>query len=240
MKFFENIFWGFFMNDKILIIDDDNEIAELVEIYLKNEGYNTTIINNPLDVLPYLDRNTVDLAIVDVMMPGINGIELCLKIRKDYNFPIIMLSAKSQDFDKIHGLTSGADDYMTKPFNPIELTVRVKSQLRRFKQYKGEEKISNNNLTVGELALNVETRQVFVEEKEVRLTPKEFDILELLLRNKGIVMSIEKIYELVWNETYLNSENTVMVHINKIREKIEHDSKKPHYIKTVWGTGYKI
>lgn len=228
------------MNDKILIVDDDNEIAELVEIYLKNDGYDTKIINDPLDVLPYLDKHSVDLAIVDVMMPGINGIELCLKIRKDYNFPIIMLSAKSQDFDKIHGLTSGADDYMTKPFNPIELTVRVKSQLRRFKQYKGEEKSSNSNLVMGELTLNVETRQVFIGEKEVRLTPKEFDILELLLRNKGIVMSIEKIYEMVWNETYLNSENTVMVHINKIREKIEHDSKNPHYIKTVWGTGYKI
>jgi len=151
-----------------------------------------------------------------------------------------MLSAKSQDFDKIHGLTSGADDYMTKPFNPIELIVRVKSQLRRFKQYKGEDKSPNSSLGVGELSLNIETRQVFVGEKEVRLTPKEFDILELLLRNKGIVMSIEKIYETVWNEPYMNSENTVMVHINKIREKIEHDSKNPHYVKTVWGTGYKI
>lgn len=228
------------MNDKILIVDDDNEIAELVEIYLKNDGYETVIINDPTEVLPYLDKHPVDLAIIDVMMPGINGIELCLKIRKDYIFPIIMLSAKSQDFDKIHGLTSGADDYMTKPFNPIELTVRVKSQLRRFKQYKGEEKSSTSTLAMGELVLNTETRQVFIGEKEVRLTPKEFDILELLLRNKGIVMSIEKIYEMVWNETYLNSENTVMVHINKIRDKIEHDSKNPHYVKTVWGTGYKI
>lgn len=228
------------MNDKILIIDDDMEIAELVEIYLKNDGYDTTILNNPLEVINYLEKNNVDLAIIDVMMPGINGIELCLKIRKTYNFPIIMLSAKSQDFDKIHGLTSGADDYMTKPFNPIELTVRVKSQLRRFKQYKGEAKNSKSILAMGELSLNTETRQVFIGEKEIRLTPKEFDILELLLRNKGIVMSIEKIYEMVWNETYLNSENTVMVHINKIREKIEYDSKNPHYIKTIWGTGYKI
>lgn len=228
------------MNDKILIVDDDMEIAELVAIYLKNDGYDTTIINDPLEVINYLEKNNVDLAVIDVMMPGINGIELCLKIRKTYNFPIIMLSAKSQDFDKIHGLTSGADDYMTKPFNPIELIVRVKSQLRRFKQYRGEDKSPNSSLGVGELSLNVETRQVFVGEKEVRLTPKEFDILELLLRNKGIVMSIEKIYETVWNEPYLNSENTVMVHINKIREKIEHDSKNPHYVKTVWGTGYKI
>jgi len=228
------------MKDKILIVDDDMEIAELVAIYLKNDGYETTIINNPLEVNNYLEKNTVDLAIIDVMMPGINGIELCLKVRKTYNFPIIMLSAKSQDFDKIHGLTSGADDYMTKPFNPIELIVRVKSQLRRFKQYKGEDKSPNSSLGVGELSLNIETRQVFVGEKEVRLTPKEFDILELLLRNKGIVMSIEKIYETVWNEPYMNSENTVMVHINKIREKIEHDSKNPHYVKTVWGTGYKI
>lgn len=228
------------MNDRILIVDDDNEIAELVSIYLKNDGYETVIINNPLEVMNYLKRTNVDLAVIDVMMPGMNGIELCLNIRKAFNFPIIMLSAKSQDFDKIHGLTSGADDYITKPFNPIELIVRVKSQLRRFKQYRGEDKSPSSNLAIGELQLNVETRQVLVGEKEVRLTPKEFDILELLLRNKGIVMSIEKIYEIVWNEPYLNSENTVMVHINKIREKIEHDSKNPHYIKTVWGTGYKI
>lgn len=228
------------MNDKILIVDDDLEIAELVSIYLKNDGYDTCIINNPLDVISHLEENSVDLAIIDVMMPGVNGIDLCLKIRKNYNFPIIMLSAKSQDFDKIHGLTSGADDYMTKPFNPIELIVRVKSQLRRYKQYKGEEKSNANSLSISELQLNTDTRQVYVGEKEIRLTPKEFDILELLLRNKGLVMSIEKIYETVWNEPYLNSENTVMVHINKIREKIEIDSKNPHYIKTVWGTGYKI
>lgn len=228
------------MNDKILIVDDDLEIAELVSIYLRNDGYETTIINNPLGVPTYIEKNSVDLAIIDVMMPGINGIELCLKIRKNHNFPIIMLSAKSQDFDKIHGLTSGADDYITKPFNPIELTVRVKSQLRRYKQYKGDEKLNTNSLNFGDLQLNTDTRQVYINENEVRLTPKEFDILELLLRNKGIVMSIEKIYETVWNEPYLNSDNTVMVHINKIREKIETDSKKPHYIKTVWGTGYKI
>lgn len=228
------------MNDRILIVDDDNEIAELVSIYLRNDGYETVIINNPMEVMNYLKRTNVDLAVIDVMMPGMNGIDLCLSIRKAFNFPIIMLSAKSQDFDKIHGLTSGADDYITKPFNPIELIVRVKSQLRRFKQYRGEDKSPSSNLAIGELQLNVETRQVLVGEKEVRLTPKEFDILELLLRNKGIVMSIEKIYEIVWNEPYLNSENTVMVHINKIREKIEHDSKNPHYIKTVWGTGYKI
>jgi DNA-binding response OmpR family regulator len=207
---------------------------------LKNDGYETVIINNPLEVMNYLKKNNVDLAVIDVMMPGMNGIDLCLSMRKVFNFPIIMLSAKSQDFDKIHGLTSGADDYITKPFNPIELIVRVKSQLRRFKQYRGEDKSPSSNLAIGELQLNVETRQVLVGEREVRLTPKEFDILELLLRNKCIVMSIEKIYESVWNEPYLNSENTVMVHINKIREKIEHDSKNPHYIKTVWGTGYKI
>lgn len=228
------------MNDKILIVDDDNEIAELVSIYLKNDGYDTQILNNPLEVMNYLKKNNVDLAVIDVMMPSMNGIELCMNIRKAYNFPIIMLSAKSQDFDKIHGLTSGADDYITKPFNPIELIVRVKSQLRRFKQYKGEDKSPGSSLNIGELQLNVDTRQVLIGEREVRLTPKEFDILELLLRNKGIVMSIERIYETVWNEPYLNSENTVMVHINKIREKIEHDSKNPHYIKTVWGTGYKI
>lgn len=228
------------MNNKILIVDDDNEIAELVSIYLRNDGCETKIINNPLDVMNYLERNNVDLAVIDIMMPGMNGIDLCLNIRKSFNFPIIMLSAKSQDFDKIHGLTCGADDYITKPFNPIELIVRVKSQLRRFKQYRGEDKSSSSNLAIGDLQLSVETRQVLVGNKEVRLTPKEFDILEFLLRNKGIVMSIEKIYETVWNEPYLNSENTVMVHINKIREKIELDSKNPHYIKTVWGIGYKI
>lgn len=229
------------MNDRILIVDDDNEIAELVEIYLKNEGYVTKIINDPCKVMDYLKEDLVELMIMDVMMPAINGIELCLKIRKEYNFPIIMLSAKSEDFDKIHGLTSGADDYVTKPFNPIELTARVKSQLRRFKQYKSEEKVGSNLLAVDELTLNTDTRQVKIQEKDIKLTPKEFDILELLIKNKGVVMSIEKIYESVWKETYFfNCENTVMVHINKIREKIEIDSKRPNYIKTVWGTGYKI
>lgn len=173
-------------------------------------------------------------------MPKMDGIEACMKIREERSMPIIMLSAKSEDMDKIQGLASGADDYLSKPFNPLELIARVKSQLRRYKKYNTDTNSNKTVIDIGDLTVNTDTRQVWVREKEVRLTPKEFNILELLARNKGIVLSVEKIYEAVWKEDFYKSDNTVMVHITKIRDKIEEDPKHPIYVKTVWGVGYKI
>ena len=173
-------------------------------------------------------------------MPQIDGIGACIKIRQNKKMPIIMISAKSEDMDKIHGLTAGADDYITKPFNPLELIARVKAQLRRYTAYNVESNNSKVIIEIGDLTINTDTRQVWVGEKDVRLTPKEFDILELLARNKGIVLSIRKIYEEVWKEEFFKADNTVTVHITNLREKIEVDPKAPIYIKTIWGVGYKI
>ncbi|MBV1821590.1 response regulator transcription factor, partial [Bacteroidales bacterium MSK.15.36] len=188
-----------------------------------------------------LEKEKIDLIILDIMMPDMDGIEACTKIREEKNMPIIMLSAKTEDMDKIWGLTAGADDYMTKPFNPLELIARVKSQLRRYKKFNVQNAYINENvIEIDELIINTATHEVKVGEKEVRLTPREFDILELLARNKGIVFSIEKIYERVWKEEFLKSDNTVMVHIRKLREKVEENPRKPKYVKTVWGVGYKV
>lgn len=228
------------MESKILIVDDDKEIRKLISVYLENEGMQTQKAEDAIEALKLLEDKKFDLIILDIMMPKMDGIEACMKIREERSMPIIMLSAKSEDMDKIQGLASGADDYLSKPFNPLELIARVKSQLRRYKKYNTD---TNNNKTVidiGDLTVNTDTRQVWVREKEVRLTPKEFNILELLARNKGIVLSVEKIYEAVWKEDFYKSDNTVMVHITKIRDKIEEDPKHPIYVKTVWGVGYKI
>ena len=227
--------------EKILIVDDEKEIRDLVEIYLKGEGYKTVKAGDGEEAL-YALRNDpeIDLIILDVMMPKLNGIEACLKIREERELPIIMLSAKSEDMDKIHGLTAGADDYITKPFNPLELIARVKAQLRRYTAYNVESNNSKVIIEIGDLTINTDTRQVWVGEKDVRLTPKEFDILELLARNKGIVLSIRKIYEEVWKEEFFKADNTATVHITNLREKIEVDPKAPIYIKTIWGVGYKI
>ncbi|CEG27084.1 response regulator transcription factor [Bacillus sp. B-jedd] len=227
------------MGTKILIIDDDKEIRNLISVYLENEGIQTKKAEDAVEGLKLLDKEVFDLIILDIMMPKMDGIEACMKIREERHMPIIMISAKSEDMDKIQGLASGADDYISKPFNPLELIARVKSQLRRYRKYNAVTE-SKNVMEVGNLTINTDTRQVWVGNKEVRLTPKEFDILELLARNKGIVLSVSKIYEAVWKEDYLRSDNTVMVHITKIREKIEEDPKHPIYIKTVWGLGYKI
>lgn len=228
------------MRGYILIVDDDASIRNLLSIYLENEGFKTIKVNNAKDAIKIIDEKNIELVLLDVMMPQIDGIEACMRIRQDKNMPIIMVSAKSEDMDKIHGLTAGADDYITKPFNPLELIARVKSQLRRYQKYN----TSSNNLKViieiGDLIINTDTRQVWVGDDEVRLTPKEFDILELLARNKGIVLSIRKIYEEVWKEEFFKSDNTVTVHITNLREKIEADPRNPLYIKTIWGTGYKI
>lgn len=227
--------------ETILVVDDEKEIRDLIEIYLKNEGYNTLKASDGLEALSLLKTREVQLIILDVMMPNMDGIRACMKIREERNTPIIMLSAKSEDLDKIMGLTTGADDYITKPFNPLELIARVKSQLRRYI------KLNNNSVAFGravleidDLVINTETHEVSIEGKAVKLTPREFDILELLARNPGKVFSIENIYQSIWQESFIQSDNTVMVHIRKIREKIEKDPRKPRYIKTVWGVGYKI
>ncbi|MDM5356442.1 response regulator transcription factor [Peribacillus sp. ACCC06369] len=228
------------MQSNILIIDDDKEIRNLVGIYLENEGMVTEKFEDAIEAMKFLQKNEVDLIILDIMLPKMDGIQACMKIREERNMPIIMLSAKSEDMDKIQGLMSGADDYLSKPFNPLELIARVKSQLRRTNKYNTDLSASKNVIEIGELKINVDTRQVYVQNQEVRLTPKEFDILELLARNKGIVLSVQKIYEVVWKEEFLKSDNNVMVHITKIRDKIEQDPKRPIYVKTVWGVGYKI
>jgi len=226
--------------EKILVVDDEKEIRRLIQIYLNSEGYITLLAENGEEALKILETNEVQLIVLDIMMPKMDGIEACLKIREDKNMPIIMLSAKSEDMDKILGLTTGADDYVTKPFNPLELVARIKSQLRRYTKLNNSEGINKSIIQLDGLSINTETHEVKIDGKEVKLTPREFDILELLSRNKGIVFSIEKIYELVWKEDFYESNNTVMVHIRKIREKIEEDSRKPKYIKTVWGVGYKV
>ncbi|MFD9627396.1 response regulator transcription factor [Peribacillus muralis] len=228
------------MASKILIVDDDKEIRNLISIYLENEGMQTQKAEEGIEALNLLESNDFDLVILDIMMPKMDGIEACMKIREERNMPIIMLSAKSEDMDKIQGLASGADDYLSKPFNPLELIARVKSQLRRYKKYNNDTDINVTVIEIGDLRVNTDTRQVWIREKEIRLTPKEFDILELLARNKGIVLNVAKIYEAVWKENFFKSDNTVMVHITKIRDKIEEDPKHPIYIKTVWGVGYKI
>ncbi|MCK1995554.1 response regulator transcription factor [Peribacillus muralis] len=228
------------MASKILIVDDDKEIRNLISIYLENEGMQTQKAEEGIEALKLLESKDFDLVILDIMMPKMDGIEACMKIREERNMPIIMLSAKSEDMDKIQGLASGADDYLSKPFNPLELIARVKSQLRRYKKYNNDTDSNETVIEIGDLRVNTDTRQVWIREKEIRLTPKEFDILELLARNKGIVLNVAKIYEAVWKENFFKSDNTVMVHITKIRDKIEEDPKHPIYIKTVWGVGYKI
>ncbi|UKJ82850.1 response regulator transcription factor [Priestia megaterium] len=226
------------MKDRILIIDDDEQIRNLIAIYLENEGFEALKVSNAVCGLALLEEQEVDLIILDIMMPQMNGIDAAFKIREEKNMPIIMLSAKSEDMDKISGLTAGADDYLTKPFNPLELIARVKSQIRRYKKY--NERAERDIIQIGDLEINRSTRLVFVRGQEIRLTPKEFNILELLVRHKGTVMSMGKIYEAVWQEDAFKSDNTVMVHITKIREKIEENPKKPIYIKTIWGVGYRI
>ncbi|MBN1046498.1 MULTISPECIES: response regulator transcription factor [unclassified Clostridium] len=231
-------------NKTILIVDDEKEIRDLVEIYLKSEGYLTVKACNGEEALNIIREQNIDLVILDVMMPKLNGIDTCLKIREEREMPIIMLSAKSEGIDKILGLNMGADDYITKPFNPLELVARVKSQLRRFYKFNTkhmeDEKEEESIIEIDELIINLETHEVILSNNLVKLTPTEFDILLLLSKNRGKVFSIENIYESVWNQEFMSSDNTVMVHIRKIREKIESDPRTPKFIKTVWGVGYKI
>ncbi|MGE8001075.1 response regulator transcription factor [Lysinibacillus sp. NPDC093190] len=226
--------------ETILIVDDEKEIRNLIAIYLKNEGYDVLEASDGEEGLSLLKKHKVHLIVLDIMMPNVDGIEMCMKVREIAEMPIIMLSAKSQDMDKIVGLTLGADDYVTKPFNPLELIARIKSQLRRYIKMNRSDMMDENEIQIGDLRINTDTHEVIVNNEKVKLTPREFSILELLARNQGIVMSAEQIYEKVWKEEAIQSENTVMVHIRKIRERIETNPRNPQYIKTVWGVGYKI
>ena len=226
----------------ILVCDDDKEIVEAIEIYLRQEGYNVLKAYDGEEALKVLKQEEkVDLLVIDVMMPRLDGIRATLKIREENSLPIIILSAKSEDVDKILGLNVGADDYVTKPFNPLELVARVKSQLRRYTKL-GSTVVQNNNAvyTVGGLSIDDDLKEVTVDGEPVKLTPIEYNILLLLMKNQGKVFSIDQIYESIWNEDAIGADNTVAVHIRHIREKIEINPKEPRYLKVVWGVGYKI
>lgn len=226
----------------ILVVDDDKEIADLVEIHLISDGHQVFKAYNAKEGLDILATEDIKLVILDIMMPGIDGLSMCKKIRETSTIPIIMLSAKSNDLDKIIGLSTGADDYVIKPFNPLELTARVKSQLRRYTTFNpnSKEVSVDKEIRLEHLIINKENHKVIAYEKEVKLTPIEFDILYLLATNPGRVFSTDEIFERVWNEKMFEANNTVMVHIRRLREKIEVDSRNAQVIKTVWGVGYKI
>ena len=226
---------------KILVCDDDREIVEAIDIYLTQEGHEVLKAYDGEEALKVLKDQEVDLLVIDVMMPRLDGIRATLKIREENNIPIIILSAKSEDADKILGLNVGADDYVTKPFNPLELVARVKSQLRRYTQL-GSTAANNNEAvyTTGGLMVNDDLKEVSVDGEPVKMTPIEYNILLLLVKNQGKVFSIDQIYENIWNEDAIGVDNTVAVHIRHIREKIEINPKEPRYLKVVWGIGYKI
>ena len=222
----------------ILLIDDEKEIADLVEYYLLNENMTVYKYYNPVQALNEVDNEIIDLAIIDILMPDIDGFEVCKIIRQNYTYPIIMLTAKVEDIDKIKGLTIGADDYITKPFNPLEVVARVKAQLRRVQKYDNLSK--SNIIDFAGLFINKDTRQCILNEEELQLTPIEFNILWYLCENRGKVISSEELFEVVWGEKFLDRNNTVVVHIRNLREKMREVIGKPKYIKTIWGVGYKI
>ncbi|OAS18235.1 response regulator transcription factor [Paenibacillus oryzisoli] len=226
---------------QVLVVDDDIDIQEAIEIYLRGEGMEVSRANNGLEALHVLAEKEIHLVILDIMMPKMDGIQATFKIREIFNVPILMLSAKTEDMDKIMGLNVGADDYLTKPFNPLELIARVKSQLRRYTTLGPINSLEKTEeLSVRGLVLNPVMKEVTVDGEEVRMTPTEFKILELLMVNKGRVFSIDDIYEKVWKDPAFNAENTVAVHVRRIREKIEINPKEPKYLKVVWGVGYKM
>ncbi len=229
---------------RILVVEDDEQIRDGIEIYLKSQGYEVSKAGDGIEGLEVLKKEKIHLAIVDVMMPRMDGIHMVMRLRKEYDFPVIMLSAKSEEVDKIMGLNMGADDYVTKPFQPMELLARVNSHLRRYARFMQmanarDEEQNQNVYTIRGLELNENTREVRVDGELVKMTPIEFKILSLLIRNPGRVFSADEIYERVWNESAINTD-TVMVHVRNIREKIEYNPKEPKYLKVVWGVGYKI
>ncbi|CAK7001069.1 MAG: Transcriptional regulatory protein WalR [Peptostreptococcus russellii] len=229
----------------ILVVEDEKEIADAIEIYLLNQGYEVYKAYNGLEGLKVIEKNEIHLAIVDIMMPVMDGVTMIMKLREKHDFPVIILSAKSEEVDKIMGLNIGADDFVNKPFKPLELLARVNSQLRRYTKYLNlidsneEDEMTEGLYVIGGLELNENTKLVSIDGNPVKLTPIEFKILNLLMKNPGRVFSSEEIYEKVWNESAINTD-TVMVHIRNIREKIELDSKNPKYLKVVWGVGYKV
>lgn len=224
----------------ILVCDDDKEIVEAIDIYLTKEGYSVIKAYDGIEAIQKLTENEIQLLLIDIMMPRLDGLRATLKIREKSSIPIIILSAKSEDSDKVVGLDVGADDYVTKPFNPLELVARVKSQIRRYTQLGNIAKTDSNTCVVGGLAIDDDSKTVSVDGETVKLTPYEYNILLMLARNPGRVFTIEQIYENVWNEPAISADNTVAVHIRHIREKIEINSKDPRYVKVVWGLGYKM
>lgn len=231
-----------FMSEKILIVDDEHEIADLVEVYLQNENYTVYKFYSSADALACIETTELDLAILDIMLPDMNGFTICQKIRQEHNYPILMLTAKDDETDKITGFTLGADDYVTKPFRPLELVARVKAQLRRYKKY-------NPSLTdtvfpvlvQSGLSLNTGTHECLLNEQPISLTPTEFSILQILLEHQGNVVSAEDLFHEIWkDEYYSKSNNTITVHIRHLREKMNDTFENPKYIKTIWGVGYKI
>ena len=235
-------------NCKILVVDDEHDIADFLEVYLQNENYIVYKFYSAKDALTCIEQEELDLAILDIMLPDISGFSLCQKIRETYTYPIIMLTAKDEETDKITGLTLGADDYVTKPFRPLELIARVKAQLRRYKKYsptpieeRKEERKTNFLLTFDKLQLNTQTYECLLDGENVALTPTEFSILRILLEHKGTVVTVEDLFCSVWkDEYYSKNSSTITVHIRHLREKLQDTAEKPKYIKTIWGVGYKI
>ncbi|MGN1413819.1 MAG: VanR-ABDEGLN family response regulator transcription factor [Anaerovoracaceae bacterium] len=241
------------MNERIIVVDDEREIADLLEVYLKNEGFQVETFYQGLPALAAIRQNPPALALLDVMLPDIDGFSICKKIREDFYFPVIMLTAKVEDMDKITGLTLGADDYITKPFNPLEVIARVKTQLRRYTRYNhpdasaaGPDGVSastvpsQNEIDIHGLVINKDTHTCTLYGNPVTLTPIEFSILWYLSSNRGRVISSEELFEMVWGEKYLDNNNTVMAHIGRLREKLKEPARNPKFIRTVWGVGYKV
>lgn len=230
------------MSDKILIVDDETEIADLIEVYLKNENYTVFKFYSAKEALDCIENTPLDLAILDVMLPDMNGFTLCQKIRTQYTYPVIMLTAKDTETDKITGLTLGADDYITKPFRPLEMVARVKSQLRRYKKYNlPHAEKTEHILQCSDLTVDTKKHECLLNDKPISLTPTEFSILQILLENKGNVISGEELFHRIWkDEYYIKSNNTITVHVRHLREKLKDTLENPKYIKTIWGVGYKI
>lgn len=233
------------MSKRILVVDDEKEIADLIEVYLKNDGYTVYKYYNGTDALRCIEQTELDLALLDVMLPDIDGFHICQKIRERFYYPVIMLTAKVEDGDKIMGLTIGADDYITKPFNPLEVVARVKTQLRRYVRYNNgvnceEKNAPTTEYDINGLLINKNTHKCSLYGKEIPLTPIEFSILWCLCEHRGKVIPSEELFESVWGEKFLDNNNTVMAHIGRLREKLKEPPKKPKFIKTVWGVGYTI
>ncbi len=229
------------MSDNILVVDDEREIADLIEVYLQNENYTIHKFYSARDALACIETTELDLAVLDIMLPDMNGFTLCQKIREQHTYPIIMLTAKEEETDKITGLTLGADDYITKPFRPLELVARIKAQLRRYKKYNSKSSQEETTIIHSGLLMNIKTHECLLNEKPLTLTPTEFSILRILLERRGEVVSAEAIFHEIWqNEYYSKSNNTITVHIRHLREKMKDTAEAPKYIKTVWGVGYKI